>query len=96
MRHYTAGEMEYDRDGEWGNQGTVNQAIVDQFLESNPYCNLMPPKTTGREDFGDNEAFEIIEQCEKSGMNKYDVLATITRISAQNIVKQVSRFHHSA
>lgn len=91
MRHYTEGEMEYDRDGEWGKQGAVNQEIVDSFLGSNYYCNLMPPKTTGREDFGDNEAFDIIRQCEKLGMSKYDTLATITRISAQNIVKQVSR-----
>jgi 1,6-anhydro-N-acetylmuramate kinase len=81
MRHFTDGEAEYDRDGEWGRRGTVNQRIVDAFLGSNYYCNLMPPKTTGREDFGG--------QCEKLGMSKYDTLATITRITSQNIVKQV-------
>lgn len=87
MRYYTDGKMEYDKDGEWGARGTVNQSIVDEFLDSNYYCNLLPPKTTGREDFGDNEAFAIIRACEASGMDKYDVLATITRITAQNIIK---------
>jgi 1,6-anhydro-N-acetylmuramate kinase len=96
MRHYTDGEMEYDRDGQWGKQGAVNQEIVDSFLDSNYYCNLTPPKTTGREDFGDNEAFDIIKRCEELGMSKYDTLATITRISAQNIVKQVSRTREPA
>ena len=89
MRHFTDGEMEYDRDGEWGKKGTVNQEIVDAFLDKDYYCNLLPPKTTGREDFGDNEAFAIIEDCKKAGMSKYDTLATITRITGQNIVKQV-------
>lgn len=89
MRHFTDGEAEYDRDGEWGKRGNVNEDIVNAFLGSNYYCNLLPPKTTGREDFGDNEASEIIDQCDKLGMDKYDIVATITRITSQNIVKQV-------
>lgn len=92
MRHFTNGEMEYDRDGEWGKRGKVNQSVVDQFLEEDYYCNLMPPKTTGREDFGDNEAFSLIKQCASLGMDKYDTVATITRITAQNIVKQYKTF----
>lgn len=92
MRYFTNDEMEYDKDGEWGSRGKVNQDVVDRFLRSNYYCNLMPPKTTGREDFGDNEAFEIIRECEGLKMSKYDILATITRITAQNIIK-VWLFH---
>lgn len=92
MRHFTNNEMEYDRDGLWGKQGTVNQEVVDQFLDNDYYCNLMPPKTTGREDFGDNEAFAIIKDCKSRGMSKYDTVATITRITAQNIIKQYTTF----
>ena len=92
MRRYTDGEMEYDRDGEWGRRGTVNQQVVDHFLDTNHYCNLMPPKTTGREDFGDNEAFAIMADCEQRGMDKYDTVATIARITAQNMVKQYRQF----
>ncbi|KAB5536270.1 hypothetical protein GE09DRAFT_345017 [Coniochaeta sp. 2T2.1] len=92
MRHYTNGEQEYDKDGEWGAQGTVNQAIVDDFLSKNEYINHHPPKTTGREVFGDNECQEIIEACEAAGCTKYDTLATVTRITAQNIVRQYRAF----
>lgn len=95
MRYYTHGEMEYDRDGEWGAKGTVNQEIVDNFLNANIYCNTHPPKTTGREDFGDNEALEIIADCEKHGMDKYDTVATITRITAENIIKQYRTYFPS-
>jgi 1,6-anhydro-N-acetylmuramate kinase len=92
MRHFTNGEMEYDKDGKWGRQGTVNQQVVDDFLDNDYYCNLTPPKTTGREDFGDNEAFALISICQKLGMSKYDTVATITRITAQNIIKQYRTF----
>jgi 1,6-anhydro-N-acetylmuramate kinase len=88
MRYFTNGELEYDKDGEWGRQGTVNQKIVDDFLNSNPYINTHPPKTTGREVFGDNECQEIIDACLAAGCSKYDTIATITRIAAENIVRQ--------
>lgn len=92
MRHFTDNEMEYDKDGEWGQKGQVCQQVVDEFLESNYYCNLMPPKTTGREDFGDNEAHAIVADCAGRGLSKYDTVATITRITAENIIKQYRTF----
>ncbi len=92
MRYFTNGQMEYDRDGEWGARGRVNQDVVNMFLDNNKYCNHLPPKTTGRETFGDNEAQEIIDDCLARGMSKYDTVATITRITAQNIVKQYRTF----
>jgi 1,6-anhydro-N-acetylmuramate kinase len=92
MRHYTDGAQEYDKDGGWGAQGTVNQQIVDDFLSNNSYINRAPPKTTGREVFGDNECADIISACETAGCSKYDTLATITRITAENIVRQYRTF----
>ncbi|PON27276.1 anhydro-N-acetylmuramic acid kinase [Trichoderma gamsii] len=92
MRYFTNGEMEYDKDGEWSSRGNVRQDIVDKFLSTNMYCNHVPPKTTGRETFGDNEGQEIIDECLAAGCNKYDTLATITRITAQNIIKQYRTF----
>lgn len=84
--------MEYDKDGLWGARGTVNHSIVDAFLSTNEYCNRTPPKTTGREVFGDGEAQQLIDECLSQGMNQYDVVATLTRITAQNIIKQYRTF----
>ena len=92
MRYYTNGEQEYDKDGQWGAQGTVNQEIVDDFLAGDEYISHHPPKTTGREVFGDNECQEIIEACEAAGCSKYDTLATVTRITGQNIIRQYRTF----
>ncbi|SCV58422.1 probable UPF0075 family protein [Fusarium fujikuroi] len=81
MRYFTNGDMEYDRDGEWSAKAFTNR-----------YCNHVPPKTTGRETFGDNEGQELIDKCLAAGCDKYDTLATITRITAQNIIKRYRTF----
>ncbi|KAG2733138.1 hypothetical protein G9P44_004128 [Scheffersomyces stipitis] len=91
MRYFTKGTLEYDRDGKWGKRGVVHLPLVDEFL-TGEYFLREPPKTTGRELFGDSVAFELIENMIAKGLSKYDIIATLTRITAQSIVNEYHKY----
>lgn len=95
IRYFTNGKLQFDKDGEWGKQGTVDQEMVEAYL-SKEYFHREPPKTTGREEFGDSEAQELIEIALERGLNKFDVIATLTRITAQSIVNEYKRHTQGA
>jgi anhydro-N-acetylmuramic acid kinase len=85
MREFTNGRLTFDRDGRWAERGTINMKLLLRWLE-HPFFKLRPPKSTGRELFG--EAFWRAElpHMRKLKMSQFDVLATLTEFTAYSMV----------
>lgn len=90
-RVLTAGAQNYDKDGAMASRGTPDSAMLSEAL-AHPYFSLPPPKTTGREMFGDPYAALLIEKAERRGLAPEDILATFAALTAQSIARAYRDF----
>jgi hypothetical protein len=91
MRYCTSNNFSEDYNGTFARQGTINQDIVARFLNTHDYLHKTAPLHIAREMFGDHEGQRLIDECLSADMCDADTVATITRITAQNIFKQYDR-----
>ncbi|MEN6566727.1 MAG: anhydro-N-acetylmuramic acid kinase AnmK [Veillonellales bacterium] len=87
----TNGRLQYDTGGEWARKGCVNESMLAGLM-SHPYMNQSPPKTTGREVFGDQYTAEVVGKNLAHGVNTADILATLTCFTAKSIAAAYRRF----
>jgi len=90
-RHFSHGKLTYDRDGAMAGAGQVDEALLANAL-AHPYFQQQPPKTTGRELFGDAFAAEMIARAEASQRSPEDIMATLTALTAHSIADAYRRF----
>lgn len=74
----------YDEDGRWAKTGTVNQALLEHLLQSEPWFGLPPPKSTGRDLFNADWLERRLLQFEKA--SPADIQATLTALTVSSIV----------
>ncbi len=87
-RALSRGEKAYDLDGERAARGRVVDELLDRFLEHR-FFRDRPPKSTGREMFGDAFVKRLIEEGRSLGATDDDLLATATELTARSIVQSV-------
>lgn len=87
----TEGMERYDKDGARAAQGTPHQPLIDEWLK-HPFFQLPPPKTTGREMFGNTYAMKCLVACRKHELSDNDCIATLTELTVQTIVGYIERF----
>jgi anhydro-N-acetylmuramic acid kinase len=87
-------EREFDLDGGVARTGRVLQDVVARVLEE-PYFSAPPPKSSGREQFGEAFVSRFITMCRKAGGKTdrdEDVIATATALTAGSVVDAYRRF----
>ncbi len=73
----------FDRDGIRAARGKIDAPLLAE-LHRHPFLAQPPPKSTGREDFGREFVYPLLT---RFGDRKDDLLATLTRFSAEAIAR---------
>lgn len=82
MRLLTRGKMEMDKDGEWAARGLPSEPLLARWLKHR-YFARKPPKSTGRELFGEPFFKKALRHMRK--LSPYDKVATLTEFTARSI-----------
>lgn len=89
VRMLTKGEAEYDDGGRLAATGHVDRVLLDR-LGDHPFLSQAPPKSTGREEFGEVFTRTLLER--HGHMRLIDILATLTAFVARCVRRSVADF----
>jgi anhydro-N-acetylmuramic acid kinase len=84
--HFSGGKQTYDDDGAWARQGQIDEALIQRWL-AEPYFQSPPPKSTGRELFGQADLERRL--AEIGERNPADALATLSGFSAAVVAQEL-------
>jgi anhydro-N-acetylmuramic acid kinase len=81
----------FDKDGVVAARGKVLDGVVAKLMKAS-YFSAPPPKSCGREEYGDVFVTRFLALCEREGARKQDVIATATSFTAETILDAYRRF----
>ena len=80
----------FDESGHEASKGNLNQKLLDEILRFDNYYNAKPPKSTGREYYGESFIEYILSVAQ--GISDEDVMRTVTDYTAYTIHYNVKEF----
>ena len=86
MRHFSNGAQHFDRGGAMAALGQVDEGWIQRWLQEE-YFQLAPPKSTGRECFGQADLNRRLHQLD--GASAADAIATLTAFSAAVVAQDL-------
>jgi anhydro-N-acetylmuramic acid kinase len=91
MQALTHGEKNFDSGGQMAGRGKVSEPLLRQLLK-HPFLEKSPPKTTGREEFGEQFLNKVLSKARKLKLGKADVVASVTAFTARSIADNYKRW----
>jgi anhydro-N-acetylmuramic acid kinase len=87
----SGGAETHDAEGALAAHGCVNEALLAELL-GDPFFSLPPPRSTGREHFGDAYAVKLRDLGLSLGLRDQDVLATAVELTAASVAGAIERY----
>ncbi len=91
VSHFTHGRERFDKDARIAQTGRSLPALLDQMMRD-PYLKLAPPKSTGREYYGNAYVKKILTLGKKHGAKPADLIRAATIFTALSVVDALNRF----
>ena len=91
VRLVTKGEKEFDEEGAIAARGRVSKELLRRLMR-HPFIRRRPPKTTGREEFGEHFALEVYRRGKALGLRDEDIIATVTAFTVEAIAYSYEHF----
>ena len=91
VRHYTRGRKSFDQNAEMAGRGKIFPGLLANLLRD-AYFSKLPPKTAGREQYGEKYVRRVLGHREARRARAEDVIRTATILTALSIVDAVHRF----
>jgi anhydro-N-acetylmuramic acid kinase len=85
------GRETFDRNGRWAARGYVSEKLLAEMM-AHSFLRRRPPKTTGREEFGEMFIGRMLVGARRLGLRPEDMVATATAFTAASIADAYRRF----
>ncbi len=87
----TGGLARRDEGGQLAARGRAHEGLLEELL-ADPFFATAPPRSTGRERFGESYAVRLREIAEQLGLSLEDALATAVELTARTVAGAVREF----
>lgn len=91
VRLLTKGQRQYDRGGAMAAKGQVHEGLLKEMLR-HPFFRRRPPKSTGREQFGQQYCEWFYDRARRERLLPEDMVATATAFTASSIAAAYRKF----
>ena len=88
----TEGEEKFDESGKYASEGNLNEDWM-KHLMAHPFISKSPPKSTGREEFGEEYFKSLLSYFKiNTRQDELDLVATVTRFTAESVYSNFIAF----
>ena len=91
VSHFTHGRLRFDENARLASQGRSLPALLDELLRD-PYLKLAPPKSTGREYYGNAYLKKLLALGRRYRAKPNDLIRAATIFTALSVVDALNRF----